>query len=200
MELEAVLTSIAASVREERARAGLTLDQLAQRADLSIAHLSRIESGDRQPSVAALISLSRALGVSVSSLLGEGRDEQPAISVYTGDEASHEANGLTIAGCSGFPGSSTLEALRITIDLDRIPPVPARHRGEEWIYVASGCLRLEFDNDIYFIEAGHTAHFDANHPHRLGAHEVTTEVLVVAADAPVDLRNHPLFATSISLH
>jgi transcriptional regulator with XRE-family HTH domain len=200
MELQSVLTSIAESVREERARAGLTLDQLAQRADLSIAHLSRIESGDRQPSVAALISLARALGVSVSSLLGEGRRDQPAISVYTGAEPSHQANGLTIASCSGFPGSSTLEALRITIDPDRIAPTPARHRGEEWIYVVAGSLRLEFDGDTFLVNAGHTAHFDANRPHRLGAHEVVTEVLVLAADAPVDLRNHPLFTTSISFH
>jgi transcriptional regulator with XRE-family HTH domain len=56
MELHTVLTSIAQSLREERVRAGLTLEQLARKAELSTAHLSRLESGDRQPSVAALIS------------------------------------------------------------------------------------------------------------------------------------------------
>ena len=68
MELDEALSSLAEGLREERTRAGLTLEQLAQRADLSTAHLSRLESGDRQPSVAALISLSRALGVSMSTL------------------------------------------------------------------------------------------------------------------------------------
>ncbi len=199
MELETTLVSMAAALSEERARAGWTLEQLAERADLSPAHLSRIESGDRQPSIAALISLARALGVSVSVLLGEGRNG-PAIATYGPEEPSHEANGLTITSCSGYRGSSTLSALRITIDPEREAPVPARHRGEEWIYVISGCLQLEYDGESQLVDTGCTVHFDASRPHRLGASGGTTEVLVVAADAPVDVRSHPLFTTSISQH
>jgi transcriptional regulator with XRE-family HTH domain len=196
MELAAALSSIAENLREERTRAGLTLEQLAARAELSPAHLSRIESGDRQPSLAALLSLSRALGVSVSVLLGEGSGG-PAIALYTGDEPSHSANGLTIASCGGFPGSSTLEALHITIEVDRVPPPPARHRGEEWIHVLSGRLRLEFDGLAYLVEPGGSVHFDADRPHRLAAHGATTEVVVVAADAPLRGR-HPLSASPIT--
>jgi DNA-binding XRE family transcriptional regulator len=199
MELEEALSSLAGSLREERARSGLTLEQLAQRADLSTAHLSRLESGDRQPSVAALLSLSRALGVSMSTLLGE-RHGVPAIATYPSGAPTHEANGLTIAPCSGFPGSTTLEALQIRICADREPPEPARHRGEEWVYVVAGQLRLEFDGQVHLLEAGSTAHFDANRPHRLGTNQETVDVLVVAADAPDDFRNHPLFNASIGDH
>ena len=199
MELSEALSSIAQSLREERTRAGLTLEQLAQRAELSTAHLSRLESGERQPSVAALIALSRALGVSMSTLLGERRGE-PAIATYPPEQASQEANGLTIAPCSGFPGSSTLEALQIRISADRPPSEPARHRGEEWIYVVKGQLRLEFDGQVHLLDAGTTVHFDANRPHRLGTAQGTVEVFVVAADAPNDFRNHPLFSASISDH
>jgi transcriptional regulator with XRE-family HTH domain len=199
MELDEALSSLAEGLREERTRAGPTLEQLAQRADLSTAHLSRLESGDRQPSVAALISLSRALGVSMSTLLGERRGE-PAIATYQPGRASQVANGLAIAPCSGFPGSSTLEALRIRISADRAPSEPARHRGEEWIYVVKGQLRLEFDGQVHLLDAGSTVHFDANRPHRLGTAHGTVEVVVVAADAPNDFRNHPLFSASISDH
>jgi mannose-6-phosphate isomerase-like protein (cupin superfamily)/DNA-binding XRE family transcriptional regulator len=199
MELEATLKTLAESLRQERVRAGLTLEELAQRADLSTAHLSRLESGDRQPSVAALLSLARALGVSLSTLLGERR-AAPAISVYPGDQPAREVNGLTITGCSGFPGSTTLESLHITINPDRVPPTPARHRGEEWVYVVSGRLRLEFDDQVHLLPPGSSAHFDANRPHRLGADGTMTEVLVVAADVPNDFRNHPLFRASINDH
>ena len=99
MELDAVLTSIAEGLREERIRAGLTLEQLALRSDLSIAHLSRLESGDRQPSIAALITLSRALGISMSALLGEGNGGS-ALAVYDDDEPKHVANGLAVSACS----------------------------------------------------------------------------------------------------
>jgi DNA-binding XRE family transcriptional regulator len=199
MELDEALTSLAGNLREERTRAGLTLEQVAQRADLSTAHLSRLESGDRQPSVAALISLSRALGVSMSTLLGERRS-LPAIGMSPPGRVTHEANGLTIAPCSGFPGSSTLEALQIRIGADRTPSEPARHRGEEWIYVASGQLRLEFDGQVHLLDPGSTVHFDASRPHRLGAERGAVDVIVVAADAPNDFRNHPLFSASISDH
>ena len=199
MELEQVLTSIAATLREERTRSGLTLEALAQRADLSVPHLSRLESGERQPSVGALLALSRALGISMSALLGERR-AAPAIATYTLDEPTHEANGLTIAPCSGFPGSTTLEALRIRISPDREPPMPARHRGEEWVYVVQGRLRLEFDDQVHELPAGTSAHFDANRAHRLAALDGEAEVLVVAADAPNDFRNHPLFSAAITDH
>jgi transcriptional regulator with XRE-family HTH domain len=201
MVLDEALSSIAESLREERTRAGLTLEQLAQRAELSTPHLSRLESGERQPSIAALLSLSRALGVSMSTLLGERRGV-PAISTYPPAPGgpAREANGLTITPCSGFPGSSTLEGLFISISPDRVPPEPARHRGEEWIYVVRGCLRLEFDGQIHLLEAGSTAHFDANRPHRLGAEGGPADVVVVAADAPNDFRNHPLFSASITDH
>ena len=198
MEVDAVLTSIAENLRDRRVQAGLTLDQLAQRTDLSTAHLSRIESGDRQPSVAALISLARALGVPVGVLLGEGK-EGPAIAVYPGGEPTHEAAGLTVANCGGFPGSATIEALHITIEPDRVPPTPSRHRGEEWVHVLSGCLRLEFDGDVHLLEAGSSAHFDAERPHRLGAVGLTTEVLVVAADGPVESTSR-LFTSEITAH
>jgi len=191
-----VLLSIAENLREERTRARLTLEQLAARAELSTAHLSRIESGDRQPSLAALLSLSRALGVSVGALLGEGAGG-PAIALFTGEEPAHSANGLTITSCGGFPGSSTLEALRLTIEVDRLPPAPARHRGEEWIHVLAGCLRLEFDGDVYLLEPGGSVHFDADRPHRLAAHGARTEVVVVAADAPTGGRS-PLSSSPIT--
>ena len=199
MELQEALSSIAESLREERTRAGLTLEQLAERADLSTAHLSRLESGDRQPSVASLIALSRALG---------RVDEHPPRRTprcarhrdVSADAQGHEANGLTIAPCSGFPGSTTLQALHITINPDRVPPEPARHRGEEWVYVMDGRLRLEFDGQAHDLEPGSTAHFDASRPHRLGALGGVTQVLVVAADGPTDFRNHPLFSTSITDH
>jgi transcriptional regulator with XRE-family HTH domain len=190
MELDAALSSIAENLREERTRAHLTLEQLAQRADLSSAHLSRIESGDRQPSLAALLSLSRALGITVSALLGEDGGG-PGIALFQGDEPAHSANGLRIASCGGYPGSSVLEALQITIEVDRIPPTPSRHRGEEWIHVVRGCLSLEFDGSVYLLEPGSSVHFDADRPHRLAAHEQTTEVVVVAADSPSNPRRIP---------
>ena len=58
----AVLISVGQRLRAARERVGLTLDQTAELSGLSKAHLSRLESAERQPSIAALLSLSGALG------------------------------------------------------------------------------------------------------------------------------------------
>ncbi len=121
MELDAVLTSIAETLHEERVRAGLTLEQLALRADLSTAHLSRLESGSRQPSIAALITLSRALGISVSARCWAKEGERRRSPSTRITSRPTWPTGLLVSVRSGFPGSSNLEALRITIEPSRVP-------------------------------------------------------------------------------
>ncbi|HLI57063.1 MAG TPA: XRE family transcriptional regulator [Actinomycetota bacterium] len=185
-----LLTSIAESLRAARIQSGYTLDQLAERAGLSKAYLSRLESAERQPSVATLLDLGRLLGVPLSALLGEGPEGAP-LSIHSDAPGVPAGDGLTIAPCSGFAGSRSLEAVRLRIEPGRTPPPFARHRGEEWIHVLGGVLRLEYDGSTHRLEAGGSAHFDAGRNHRLGAEGGTAEVIVVAADTPPDRRlNH----------
>jgi hypothetical protein len=75
----------------------------------------------------------------------------------------------------------------MTISPDREPGPLARHRGEEWLYVVSGELELDYDGRAYEILSGSAAHFDADRPHRLRAKDQPTEVLVVAAQGPTGL-------------
>jgi transcriptional regulator with XRE-family HTH domain len=181
----ALLVSVGQRLRAARERVGLTLDQTAELSGLSKAHLSRLESAERQPSIAALLSLSGALGTPVSVLLGEDQDSSPLVISHEG-APRHESKGLSIAPCSGFAGSSALEALRITVDPDRPVTSPAQHRGEEWLYVLEGVLRLEYDGEVHHLGPGVAAHFDADRPHRLGAEGHVAEILLVAAK---DARN-----------
>lgn len=180
-DLVSVLDSIGAGLKRARERAGYTLEQVAESTGLSKAHLSRLESAERQPSISALLELSAALRVPVSTLLGEDETAAP-LSIHGGAEPRHDAAGLSITACSGYAGSTDLEALRITVPADRAPTDPASHRGEEWLYVTSGTLRLEYDGDVHLLDAGMCAHFDAQVPHRLGAEGGVAEVLLVAAN------------------
>jgi transcriptional regulator with XRE-family HTH domain len=184
----AVLVSIGERLRAARENAGLTLDQTAELSGLSKAHLSRLESAERQPSIAALLTLADALGTPVSTLLGETLSGA-SLSISTADEPRRQSKGLSIASCSGYPGSSALEALRITVEPDRPSTTPARHRGEEWLYVLHGILRLEYDGETHHLGPGVSAHFDADRPHRLGAEGKAVEVLLVAARDARNVQN-----------
>jgi transcriptional regulator with XRE-family HTH domain len=167
-------------LRGAREALGLTLEQAAETSGISKSHLSRLESSERQPSVATLLALSEAYGVPVGVLFGESQGNA-TIAVSQPDQPRHTSKGLAIAACSGYPGSSVIDALRLTIDPDREAPVPARHPGEEWLYVLSGTLRLEYDGEDHLVTAGSAAHFNAEVPHRLGAEGSVAEVLLIAA-------------------
>ena len=174
-------------LRSARELRGLTLDQLAERSGLSKAHLSRLESGERQPSIAALLDLAGVLGVRVSSMLGEDIGSAP-IALHGPDEPRHDTGGLSIAPCSGYADSRALEALRVTVKPNRHAAAPARHRGEEWIYVLSGTLELEYAGELYELGPSMSAHFDADRPHRMTARSRAAEVLLVAVEEATDLR------------
>lgn len=67
--LKKCIESIAANVRHRRQVLRLTQDQLAERAEIDMKYLQRIEAGSRASSLAALCRLADALGSTPSALL-----------------------------------------------------------------------------------------------------------------------------------
>jgi len=64
-----LLVSLGKSVRTRRESAGLTQEQLGDKAGLDPTYISGIERGVRNPSLLSIERLARALGVSISELL-----------------------------------------------------------------------------------------------------------------------------------
>lgn len=177
------LEAVGQRLRAARDNRGLTLAQLASLTGLNKAHLSRLESGERQASIGALVGLSSALRTKVSALLGEDVDESP-LTVYTPDVPTHLVNGLEISSCSGFDDSRILDAMRVTIRADRPASAPVRHVGEEWLYVQTGSIDLEYDGTLYELGQDHAVHFDAGRAHRMMTRDVAADLLLVSAKSP----------------
>jgi transcriptional regulator with XRE-family HTH domain len=64
-------------LREVRADAGLSQDTLAERAGVHATAIGRMERGGREPRLATILRLARALGVQPGTLLDE-LDDPPA--------------------------------------------------------------------------------------------------------------------------
>lgn len=100
-----VVTLIAASLRQERARAGLSLTELARRAGIAKSTLSQLESGTGNPSVETLWALGVALGVPFARLVDPPRRGIQVIRAGEGpvvhaEKSHYEATMLS----SGPPG------------------------------------------------------------------------------------------------
>jgi transcriptional regulator with XRE-family HTH domain len=68
---KARLEALGALIRAQRVTAGLSLRDLADRAQVSNAYLSQIERGLHEPSISVLRAIARALGMPLEALLGQ---------------------------------------------------------------------------------------------------------------------------------
>jgi transcriptional regulator with XRE-family HTH domain len=183
--VQSQLGSFGAKLQELRLTRGWTLQELAQRSGLSKAFLSRLESGDRQASIAAVLTLSTIFDVSLTSLFESGPAAEPCVVVRRAEAEEHAANGLTYVPLSSSTSRFNLQALRVRISRARRGNEHYNHRGEEWLYVLSGALTLSLNGRTYELETGDAAHFDSRLPHRLiprGGRDA--ELIVVASPLP----------------
>ncbi|WP_344963347.1 XRE family transcriptional regulator [Streptomyces thioluteus] len=162
------LPAVAPQLRALRMRSGLTLEAAAARAGLSPAHLSRLETGRRTPSLPMLLTLARTYETTVSDLLGEVPQAADPI-VRAGRMEAQRAGGWTYWRAGG--AGRAMQALRLHVphgpggqgDLVRV------HPGEEWLYVTGGRLRLVLGGTAHVLAPGDAAHFDSLTPHRISA-------------------------------
>ncbi|MFH8218413.1 helix-turn-helix domain-containing protein [Streptomyces sp. NPDC018057] len=162
------LPAVAPQLRALRRRASLTLEVAARAAGLSPAHLSRLETGQRQPSLPMLLSLARVYGTTVSELLGESAADRDAI-VRSGDMEPTPAGGWTYWQ-AGSPGRG-MQALRVRVPHGSQGDIVRVHPGEEWLYVLKGRLRLRLGDSTHLLAPGDSAHFDSLTPHRIAAED-----------------------------
>ncbi|WP_406864080.1 XRE family transcriptional regulator [Streptomyces sp. HUAS MG47] len=160
------LPDVAPQLRGLRRRRGLTLETAAQRAGLSPAHLSRLETGRRQPSLPMLLALARIYGTTVSALLGEVSPEYDPI-VRAGRSEPVEADGWVYHQAGG--AGRALQALRVHVPHATRADIVRVHPGEEWIHVLRGQVRLALGDTVHVLDPGDSAHFDSLTPHRIGA-------------------------------
>ncbi|MGI5132871.1 helix-turn-helix domain-containing protein [Pseudonocardia sp. CA-107938] len=176
-EAEQRITRRLRALRLER---GLTLEKVAAAADLSPGYLSRVESGQRVPSIGTLVLLARALDVSVGALAEEPHDASP---ILRGVEATrYGTGGAELIHLSPPVSGNIIEATRLSLKARATPPRPVRHGGEEWLHVVGGRLELTLAGETTVLEAGDSAQFPGATEHVLrGAPDADVIVVIAAA-------------------
>jgi transcriptional regulator with XRE-family HTH domain len=172
-------------LRKLRTERGWRLDDLAQRTGLSKSYLSRIESGEREPSVAALFAMTLAYGISMHSLFEPEPGDEARVIIRADTVPIQRGNGLLYTALSAGGIARNLQPLRVVVPAGRKRGELYRHEGEEWLYVLSGKLGLILGEKEHELEVGDAAHFDASEEHRLLAlNEEAVEVILVATSLP----------------
>jgi transcriptional regulator with XRE-family HTH domain len=161
--LDGVLAAVGPRLKALRRQRKSTLAQLSTTTGISVSTLSRLESGQRRPTLELLLPLARAHQVPLDELVG---------APPTGDPRVHARpfvrRGRTFVPLTRRPGG--LQAYKIVIPVDR-PGAEGEtgvHEGYEWLYVLSGRLRLRLGEHDVVLTAGEVAEFDTRVPHAIG--------------------------------
>jgi transcriptional regulator with XRE-family HTH domain len=161
-DIASVLTGVGPRLRALRRERGTTLTQLSETTGISLSTLSRLESGQRKPTLELLLPLAKAHGVQLDELVGA-----PA----TGDPRVH-LRPFTRFGATLIPLTNQLDGLRAYKQIlpggaPVVDPEQQVHMGYEWLYVLSGRLRLLLGEHDLVLTAGEAAEFDTRVPHAM---------------------------------
>src|SRR3974390_1978476 len=126
--IQSQLSSFGARLRELRMRRGWTLQALAARSGLSKTFLSRLESGHRQASIAAVLTLSRVFDVSLATLFESPPATEPCAIIRAADAVVKTINGLACVPLSHAGRFFNLQPIRIKVS-------PSRHGNEHYHHV-----------------------------------------------------------------
>ncbi|MBN9888993.1 cupin domain-containing protein [Salipiger abyssi] len=159
---------VGARMRELRKAKGMTLQQLAGATSLSVGYLSQLEREQAVPSIRALSTISRALGVNISWFFPDPdrtADPEAAVVVRAARRSAlrFESGIRDELLCPTLGGN--LEMLLCTFEPGASSGDLYAHDGEEAGYVSEGQLELRIEGETYLLNAGDSFHFDCNRPH-----------------------------------
>ncbi len=157
----AALETVGPRLRRVREQRGLTLTEVAQTTGISKSTLSRLENGQRRPSLELLLPLATTYRVPLDDLVGAPEVGDPRIRLKP-----RRVNGRTVLPLTG-PGG--IQAWKIVIPRGLSDPEPRAHDGFEWLYVLSGRMRLVLGSQDLVLGVGEAAEFDTQVPHWFGS-------------------------------
>lgn len=185
-ELRDLDLALGRQVRERRVKAGLSLKELAAKADLSPSFLSQLERGLARPRITSLHRVARTLGTTAQALLST-EESKPYSLVRRSDprDVDHDVD-----QAAGTARSLVRDARSLTaLEFRGVPEHFGKyyeHPGEEMLLVVQGVVEKDIDGEIIELRAGDCICYDGRVPHRsrrVSDEEVVAYLITARDDA-----------------
>ena len=171
---------IGAKIKNIRESKQLSIEEVAERSGLGIEQIERIEGNLDFPSLAPLIKIARVLGVRLGTFL----DDQAELGPVVCRKKDSEADGIGFTN-NATQGHKHMDYHSLSQDksgrhmepfLIEIAPseegedfILSTHEGEEFIYVLSGVVEINYGKNTYILEEGDSIYYDSIVAHRVHA-------------------------------
>ena len=179
---DAILAHLPQRLKEARREQGLSLDAVAKLSGVSRSMVSQIERGESSPTISTLWNLTRALQVDFAGLLDLG-DADARIEVLRSDDVPtivKLGENVSIRILSPPEEAGRHEVYELVFALDGVLDSSPHTRGaREHLTVIEGVLDVKSGESTSRLQAGDTARYSADVPHRISAVGAARAFLVV---------------------
>jgi transcriptional regulator with XRE-family HTH domain len=174
------LATIAAALRRERERAGISIAELARRAGLAKSTLSQLEAGTGNPSIETLWSLGVALGVPFSRLVEPPASQVRVIRAGEGPRVQSDRADVVATLLAAGSAHSRRDLYVMELEPGEPREAAAHLPGSvEHMVVAAGRILVGPAGESVEVGPGDYISFPGDVPHRYEALEPAWAVLVM---------------------
>jgi transcriptional regulator with XRE-family HTH domain len=170
---------IGEKLRQLRESKQMTIELLAEQSQCHADQIRQIEDGALVPSLTPLMEISRALGVRLGTLLDDdpiegpvvfNSTESPNVIRFSGKDPMATSSNLDFYSMGSGKRDRHMEPFMIDVKprSGEVPPLSA-HEGEEFIFVLSGTIQINYGKNTYELETGESIYYDSVVPHDVHA-------------------------------
>ncbi len=172
MDTDTTLAEIGARLRDFRKNAGLSLRDLAAKAEMSASFLSLVERGESSLSLTSLFGIARALEIDPADLIESSGPVQPKAEYGISRSADRGDHPTVVGQREYYTFSAEISDARAEPIFVRVHPTTVAtptlgHDGEEVAVVLSGTLTFRIRDDYVDVSAGDAIHFSSRVPHTI---------------------------------
>ncbi len=154
-------------IKSIRKKKNLTLQEVSEKSGMSATAISAIERNVSSPTVTTLAAIGRALGESLSTLLGETEIDYVVTRAGNRERVATDIRNVEFQSlAAGIPGQRFQPRLSILKPGVNSGEDLVNHSGDEFLFVIRGALDVEIDGTSVRLGEGDSIYFRGNTPYR----------------------------------
>ncbi|MGD9930535.1 MAG: helix-turn-helix domain-containing protein [Mangrovibacterium sp.] len=189
----AVEKNLGSKIKQIRTSKQVSPEELAERTNLDVTLIKKIEDEKVVPSLAPLIKIARALGVRLGTFLDDSDQLGPAIVRSGGQEkgvrftsqGSEAREHLNFFSLAFDKAGRHMEPFIVEIEpSEQSDYMLSSHEGEEFIYVLEGQIEINYGKDVYLLNPGDSIYLDSIVSHNVHAANKQPAKILAVVYAP----------------
>jgi transcriptional regulator with XRE-family HTH domain len=184
---EDIIIQISNKIKEKRKAKGITIQELADKADVSKGLISQIENNRTVPSLLVLINIIKSLNLDMNEFFNEIDQQTQHAKVIIKQKASYQEFEKETAKGFQYKRVLTKSVKNYPVDIVILQLKKGAHRAQtvktdayEYKYILKGTVEYQIDNEKYILEEGDSLFFDGRLGHKpANIGEGDAEILVV---------------------